>query len=288
MTYKHPHRTMRKIATFAFGALMMASCSKSYIQIVEVTSEVPVLSNNYVDSDGSCRVTYNLWSQGGDPGFVVENLTDKVLYIDLSNTFLIKNGAAYDYFRNRTYGNSSSSTITKGVSATASAYGVWAVTRLAGSKSASSSSASSITSTSAVTVNEKSLVAIPPHAHKTFSEYSISDIVIQDCSVRMFPQRNRPEGRSFSKQESPITFTNYITYHVGEEGTPQIITQEFYVSAYKNYCTKDVVEKEKVGCKKQKFVQYNKYGTPAKYYIMYNANQNNNYSADAVDTASFY
>ena len=96
---------MKKVLSALIGAAFMASCSSSsYVQVVDMKGSVPVENSNFTYSDNACKITYNLWSNGGDAGFRVENLTDQVIYINLANSFFIENGTAHDYFRNRTYG----------------------------------------------------------------------------------------------------------------------------------------------------------------------------------------
>lgn len=275
---------MRKFLSFAIGALMLASCSTpSYIQIVDVKSDVPTRNKNYVYNDGQVEITYNFWGNGGDAGFFVQNLTDQVVYVDLANSFHIKNGAANDYFRNRTFGKGSSATISNAVSATAASYGVWTLSKLAGSKSVSASATAASGSSSSVTVTEKDVIAIPPHAYKCISEYNIASDVLQDCSVKLFPKKKSPETMVYSIEESPLKFTNYITYKVGENGAYKAVTQDFYIAGYTNYNSSDVEKKEKAGCKDQLTVSYNKHAAPSRYYVTYGNTHSNNYSADAKE-----
>ena len=104
-------RLMKKVLSALIGAAFMASCSSSsYVQVVDMKGSVPVENSNFTYSDNACKITYNLWSNGGDAGFRVENLTDQVIYINLANSFFIENGTAHDYFRNRTYGKGSAVT----------------------------------------------------------------------------------------------------------------------------------------------------------------------------------
>ena len=138
-----------------------------------------------------------------------------------------------------------------------------------------------------MTTEEKEIVAIPPHASKRFSEYSIAGDVIQDCAVKLFPKKKAPQSVTFTEGNSPIRFTNYITYKVGEEGESKVVTQDFYVSGFTNYNYKDVVGKEKAGCKSQVTINYNKYGHATKYYITYGKAHNNSNSADCKEEVSW-
>ena len=89
--------TMKKILSLAFGTMLFASCSKTFIQIVDVNGSIPVENNKFVYSDNAVRITYSMWDNGGDSGFIIENVSDKTVYVDLTNSFFILNGAAHDY-----------------------------------------------------------------------------------------------------------------------------------------------------------------------------------------------
>lgn len=274
---------MKKILSTVFGALLFASCSTSYyIQVVDVKGNIPVENNNFVYSDSAVRITYSMWENGGNAGFTIENISDKTVYIDLTNTFFIENGAAHDYFLNRTYGRGSASTYTATRSATAAAYGVWSMSQLPGSKSYAVIASATSGSTSSVSISEKPIVAIPPHSYKSISEYAIASDVIQDCSVKLFPKRKAPESVSFNKENTPIKFSNHITYSVGEEDTPIVVINDFYVAGYTNFIFDETVEKVKVGCKEQAMVKYNTKAAGNKYYVTYGETHSRRYSADCV------
>ena len=273
--------TMKKILSIAFGAFVFASCSQqSFIQVVDVKGTVPMENNTFVYSDNVVRITYIMWANGGNAGFIIENISDKTVYVDLANTFFIKNGAAYDYFLNRSYGKGSASNFTVAKSATATAFGIWSLSNLPGSKSYTAAASATIGNTSSVSVSEKAIVAIPPHSFKSISEYAIAGDVIEDCSVKLFPKKKSPDSMSFTEQNSPIKFTNYITYSVGESGNPVVVTNDFYVAGYTNYTEDEIFEETKVGCKEQVFEKYNTKAAGNRYYVTYNKGHNNMYSAD--------
>ena len=272
---------MKKILSIAFGAFVFASCSQqSFIQVVDVKGTVPMENNTFVYSDNVVRITYIMWANGGNAGFIIENISDKTVYVDLANTFFIKNGAAYDYFLNRSYGKGSASNFTVAKSATATAFGIWSLSNLPGSKSYTAAASATIGNTSSVSVSEKAIVAIPPHSFKSISEYAIAGDVIEDCSVKLFPKKKSPDSMSFTEQNSPIKFTNYITYSVGESGNPVVVTNDFYVAGYTNYTEDEIFEETKVGCKEQVFEKYNTKAAGNRYYVTYNKGHNNMYSAD--------
>ena len=251
---------MKKKIILVCASLLMTSCSlKTYYQVVEVKStNVQKESNNYVYNDGDCKIIYNFWGEGGDAGFTIENLSDVVLYVDLGKTFYIENGKAYDYYRAKTGKN----------------------LKLVEANNSSNKSNSDIAFT------EKPVVAIPPHASKSLYGYIIMDDVIQDCSVNLMVKKNQPEAKTYTESESPICFSNFISYRKGESEASKVITNDFYISGYTNYMSTDIIKVENVGCKKTLKLEYfDKCGSEY-FYVEYNKTHSNHYSADAKGNAT--
>ena len=271
---------MKKILSLAFGTMLFASCSKTFIQIVDVNGSIPVENNKFVYSDNAVRITYSMWDNGGDSGFIIENVSDKTVYVDLTNSFFILNGAAHDYFLNRTHGRGSASTYTAMKSASADTFDFWSLSKLPKKIAYTATASATRTSTSSLSFSEKPIVAIPPHSYKSISEYSIASDVIEDCSVKLFPKKKSPESLTFTELNTPIKFTNYITYSVGEDSKPIVITNDFYVAGYTNYNIREIDEKVKVGCKEQAKVEYNTKAAGTRYYVKYTEKHSNRYSAD--------
>ncbi len=79
--------------------LLFSACQKRFYQVYEVASEqLDHKKDALVFENSEVKVRYNLWSQQGELAFVIENKTDEDLFIDLSRSFLIKNGEAMDYY----------------------------------------------------------------------------------------------------------------------------------------------------------------------------------------------
>lgn len=268
---------------------VFTSCSvKSYMQIADVkSSALKEQGSSYVYSDKNCKITYNFWSNAGEVSFHVENLTDQILYIDLGKSFFTRNDRAYDYFLNRTFESGKNSSFTSGVGKTASAYGFWGLTGHAGKVSASASLSNTNGSFTSTKYNEKEILAIPPHSVKNIAEYDIAGDVIQDCSLALFPKKGKPQSITYTEDKSPLKFSNYITYKVGENGSLVSLTHDFHVSGYTNYLLSDTEEKVKVGCKEQREIKVNKYSKATKYYYIYTKQHDNSNSSDAKVTAPY-
>ena len=281
---------MKQSILFVCMALFMTSCNKTYYQIVDVKSaNIQKENDHYVFNDGTCKVMYNFWSEGGNAGFTIENLSDEIVYVDLRNTFFIKNGMASDYFGSRCFSNGKSRQETNGKSVSAAAYGVWNVwplDGLDGAISAQSSSFVSYGSNSNITVIEKPVVAIPPHSLKSFSEYKIMEDVIQDCSVNLMVFKNHPDGMTHTESDSPICFKNYITYRKGEKGEAKAVSNDFYVGGFTNYFAQDIMKAKKSGCKNTSIKSHCDKYAPDRFYVKYNGKHPNLYSADATNSSN--
>lgn len=285
---------MKKLFILIVSSCLLTACSTTeYVQIVDVRSaSVPLKGDNYVYADDNCIISYNFWGRYGNPGFVIENLTDELLYVNLAHSFYTTNGMANDYFLNRSFGIGKSSVSSVGNSVSASAYGIWAFSNLPGSKTVNKTAAASLGTMTNTTYEEKEIAIIPPHYKKYFSEYSILGDVIQDCSLKLFPKKNKPESIRYQQEDSPLVFGNYISYKVGENGQYRNIKNDFFVSGFSNYKLDDVKEKHKLGCNEQLTVNTNKYQKGTSFYVPYNNKHKKDFSKDAskapaIDT-NFY
>lgn len=88
----------------AMVCLGLTSCTKIYYQVYDVNSEsLKQEDNSLVYENSDMKVMYNLWGENGKIGFILQNKTDKDLFVDMDKTFFILNGEANDYFKNREY-----------------------------------------------------------------------------------------------------------------------------------------------------------------------------------------
>ncbi len=119
---------MRKLLLAAIAAsLMLSSCGKVFYQVYTVEAPGSIEKENaLVYENEDCKVMYNLWSEDGYIGFIFKNKTDKDLFVILPQTFFIKNGVAFDYYKNREY--SKTEIVSSGVSlgiAVSGKYDLW-------------------------------------------------------------------------------------------------------------------------------------------------------------------
>ena len=176
--------------------------------------------------------------------------------MDLSKSFLIKNGVAYDYFLNRTIGTSKSVSSAKSKSESGTVYGYWKNIRdykgnqYFGSITSTKSETMAFSESSSVSYVEKPIIAIPPHSLKVFSEYLLASDRFTFNNLREKPIGDECFTLSFDSSNAPLNFINYLCYKVGEDGPEKIIKNSFYV--------REISNQNKLG-----------YLTPKDFYIKY-------------------
>jgi hypothetical protein len=242
--------------------------------------------NMIVYEDDNCTVTYNLWSEYGNAGFVFFNKSEENIYVNLHESFFIRNGIAYDYFRGRAFSEASRSHTTVSRAYTPMAYtgdnatvaGITAIANIATAVSGNAVAASSSESKSeSVTFQEQETICIPPNAAKIVYEYNVQETLFKDCELPNTPTKNQIITKNYSMQDAPIMFSNIISYTVGHAQENIIIKNDFYVSQIANYPESEVTEVITVDeCGKPLYgsKRYFKDVTPDKFYIKYEEFQN--------------
>ncbi|MGI6224086.1 MAG: hypothetical protein ACOYJG_10800 [Prevotella sp.] len=262
----------------ALAATMgLTSCKQYYYQVYEVKSDaLTQQDNSLVYENADLKVMYNLWDNNGSVGFILQSKGDKDLFIDLDRTFFVLNGHAKDYFKNREWTETSSSTITNsyGISQTYwSLNGFWptryyvpttqsALTKLIKGQS------------NGVTTKEKDIICIPAHTYKVIEEYNVSPTLVQTCDEKRDYPKHTANIANYTKSNSPLKFENRIAYSFDADCKDvKIISNDFYVNGITNYSKKDAVEKvkEKANCYDRQKVkrEYFKIGGPNKFYQTY-------------------
>jgi len=251
-------------------ALCLNSCSQlyNYVQVFETKSQserIKAADKGLLYEDEYCSIYYSFWANGGDASFSIFNKTDEIMYVDLSKSFFIRNNIANDYYKerewaeartvstsvetttsasasrskNRTYGASATYLGNYGtlpvtehdpILTTASAnvtesYGIVYTTAVANSLATSRTVSSAI--------KEQKILAIPPKSSKIVIEYSISESILLNCDLDRYPEEKA--SLEFDETNSPLNFTNYVTYTIGKSSQEQVIKNTFYISKITNY-----------------------------------------------------
>lgn len=272
---KRKHLCMIAVMTL-LACLGMTSCKHVYYQVYDVNTDgLKQEDNSLVYENSDLKMMYNLWGDNGKVGFILQNKTDKDLFVDMDQTFFILNGEAKDYFKNRRYTTTSSDLVSSSVllgqsflpttGYWPSRYYVPTVTSIAKQQKGYSYGTS---------VKEKKIICIPARAYKVISEYKVSPALVKTCNRKQDFPRGTANVASYTADNSPVKFRNRIAYSFDADcKSLQHIENSFYVNNVTNYAKKVAVQKvnEKLDCYdllKQKR-EYFKIGGPNKFYKTY-------------------
>ncbi|MBN2756163.1 MAG: hypothetical protein JXR51_03225 [Bacteroidales bacterium] len=222
-------------------AVLLTSCvSTSYFQVYKATPSNKLVNkdNLLIYEDENCNVSYNLWSEGGNIGFKFFNKTDNNIYLNLEESFFILNGVSYNYYRNRVFTNSTSAgaTTSRGASASKFATGINYFDLLQTNRISATNTVGLMTSSGfSISYNEEKIVCVPSKTSKIISEYNINESLFRDCNLFKYPTKKQIKSKTFSKEQSPLVFSNRIAYSFGQSDILIKFENEFYVTEISNY-----------------------------------------------------
>lgn len=266
---------MKKLVFISLLTVLgLTSCVTNYYQVYEVkSSNLVQKENSLVYENNDCKILYNLWSEKGSLQFIFENKTDKDLFLDMNQTFFIKNKAAYNYYNNRTYQTQSFASIDHGYS-TGNIF--WSNGNFWPSQyilKIGVNNKASIGLATGISTKESEYVCIPANSFKVFNYFNINPEFIITCDKdKDFPKKQYTLN-TFNEQDSPLTFRNRISYSFDKNGSSlQQVENSFWLYSVKNYSYKDALEKVKVrrGC--SSIIEneyYFKIGGPNQFYKTY-------------------
>ncbi|MCF6183860.1 MAG: hypothetical protein L3J56_04385 [Bacteroidales bacterium] len=260
---------IRKLLYAISMVLLMTSCAPtSFYQLYNVKPITESITNTdeIIFEDENCKVSYNLWANGGNIDFNFYNKTNSNIYVKLNESYFILNGFAYDYFKNRTFTTSeskSASTLnTSNVSAAITGINIYNNLQTNQVKSSSSANLSSSVGY-AVSIKEDSIICIPPNTTKKISEYSINNTLVRSCDLLKYPRAKDIKTKTYTLKDSPIVFSNRISYEIN--GNSKLVENKFFVSEITNYPESSFFE-----LKYQEFCGEKSY-QPIKTYKFYNS-----------------
>lgn len=271
-----------KIIFTALIATMLTSCgSASYFQVykTETSDKIITKDNLLVYEDENCKVSYNLWDEGGNVGFQFFNKTDKNIYLNLEESFFILNGISHNYYKNRVFTNSASagSTSSSSANSTKSISGINYLKLFQSNKISKTNTVGLITSSaSSVAYNEEKLITIPSKTSKVISEYNINASLFRNCDLYKYPTKKQIKTKTFSKTQSPIVFSNRIAYSIEQTESLIKFENEFYVTEISNYPESEMfVFKKEEYCGEKSIIKskFFKNASAEKFYIKYNKGQ---------------
>lgn len=209
---------MKRIISILAISMLVASCTTTYhFQVLETTSDNPKIKTDEKQTeyeDENCIIIYDMWEKNGKAGFYFYNKTDQIITIDLEKSFFVRNGEAFDYYRQEILNTGSSVSLTRG-GATYWGYGI------------STANSKQVANSTQLTVFAPTTIVIPPKCYKEISKFEIKDEIIRTCDLNINPAK-RSVPVHFDKENSPFKFSNIITYSVGD-AKPITISNDFYV-----------------------------------------------------------
>ena len=235
---------MKNLFFLSLTSFLFCSCVSSYMQVCKVSqmpdseSKVKVTNDGLVYEDLNCKVTYDMWSDGGKMDFVFTNKSSNDIYIIIDKCFFIMNGFANDYYSDVviTHRTSSSSAAN---SSTAQPAVVW---NFFGSTTPSlgvvyAGSNNSTTVGNEETIRPSKVVCVPAKSSKSFNSFTIDKSVFKECDDNKFNYPNKVSREvTFTPENSPVVFENRICYSLTEDlANIKQINTSFYLSNVVNY-----------------------------------------------------
>ena len=245
---------MKKFVYYATMLIVLfTSCAteKYYYQVYEVTSPDVTQKDNVLSYENAdCRITYNLWSEGGNLSFLIHNKTEKNLYVVMPRSFFILNGIANDYYTESSYSHSVTNSAALAASKQLSVSGFltdgyyWYPSRLSRQLGASVG----MSTTGTIETKEAAFVCVPPKSAKFIRDFNLSDHIYKDCnnSRENYPWKTSSVVR-YTQLDTPLSFRNRIAYTFNEQ-TSEInyIEHQFWLSSLQNYSKKAAISKQKI------------------------------------------
>ncbi|MCX6350672.1 MAG: hypothetical protein NTX03_02295 [Bacteroidetes bacterium] len=219
--------------------LMMSSCGMvtSMYQVIELSSkETKLEKDSYVFENSELKIAYNFWTSGGKVSFFITNKLDIPIYIDWDKSHLIYNGISYDYWYDTEETNSFYSSSFSSASNTVSGAMVnyFANSAYRNSQSSTASYGNAVTVVESSKTKPKKIIQIPPKSSVAVSKFSISNpkTPFYSCDFNLKNTGYKtPSTNKFVKEESPLSFRNYITYTTTENSIEKkSIDNEFFIS----------------------------------------------------------
>jgi hypothetical protein len=268
----------KSISLFAMiMTLLLSSCVSTYYQVYKADSidKMTPKDNSLIFEDENCTVFYNLWSADGNIGFRFFNKSNKSIYLNLEESFFIINGMANNYFQNRTFTKSSNigTSSSQSLGASKSISGLNYLDLLQTNRIYAANSVGIIsTSGYSISYNEEKVVCIPSKTSKIITEYSINETRFRNCDLFGYPKKKQIKTVNFTKENSPLVFSNRLVYYIDLKDKPIQFDNSFYVTEITNYPENEMYEnirEEFCGQKGTNLVRYFKDASPDKFYIIY-------------------
>ncbi len=224
-------RLKHVIVFISLIVIVISSCNttQTYYQVYSTkpVSPTEMNKNTVVFEDNNCIVKYNLWSNGGNPGFLIYNKSDIPMKILLENTHLIINGIVHDYYQNKT---------------TKSQTSVISGSNDVRYNSNNNNILYSVENYGYVysdgeQMTQLPILNIPPKTARYINQFTLVNANKLHCDLPTYPNNERSvKIVSYTQDNSPLKFYNYISYSIGMDTS--VIETKFYVNEVANLPSK--------------------------------------------------
>ena len=207
---------MRIIIICIIGLLSLSSCSKKYVQVATVKSDILQNDTLLRYENDTFEIVYNLFGQNGLLAFTIYNKSNVPLYIDWKRSAFIKGSDKFAYWEDK----SDIYTVTKGSSVR------WL----------RDYSSNRNYSTSVITKPEQ-ITFIPPKTAVSMARYQISSSIwSKNLTADTIPSTIKKGTttvwrNSFDASTSPFEFRNFLTLSQKHDfSTEFYIDHSFWIS----------------------------------------------------------
>lgn len=221
--------TKTTLLAITTSILLLTSCSQQMYQVLETTSTNTKIENNkFFYENAEIKINYMLWEEDGRLAFNIYNKTAEPIYIDWNKSHFIIDGISQEYWYDAeditSFYSTSSNTIFE--------------TTMSSLLNKPIIEAKSRRNTTGF-VNKtkpKKIIQIPPMSSIIVSKFSLIKTPFFSCEFPIKTTFSKDViKKSFSKEETPLKFRNYLTYSVQESFEQvKIIDNDFYVSTVSN------------------------------------------------------
>ena len=237
--------------TVAILLFMCQSCTKKFYQVYDVeTVNLKCENKKILFENNDCEIIYNFWGKSGNLSFIFKNKTDEDIYIDMTRSFFIRNGFAYNYYNEKEYTSSIAGSVTTFASSALSlqqyAYELpfWIPTTI--TRSGQITAGNSINHSKSITTKESKQICVPAKSAKCIAGFKISDYVYLDCDNKKFNMPSKaPNTLTYTESNTPLNFRNRIVYCFADNDNTDGITidNNFWVKSLTNYRYSDIIVK---------------------------------------------
>ncbi len=219
-----------KNITFIIISFLISSCSKSFIQVFDIsTTNTQLQGEYYVHENDTVKITYAFWASKGVMSFSILNKSDKPLYLDWKNSSFIYNGDKKNYWIDESHTDM------------ASYYqGVYYNGPLL---NPGYSESTGIQTSAGSTVKAERITFIPPKSSFSKSSFYLLPICYYQADNFIWnvvprndnlKKQTTVNSKSFSLNDSPLGFRNYLAFSFSETDSKFFfVDNEFYLSSVK-------------------------------------------------------